>query len=171
TLGGTSVTITGSGFTSGQAPFTVTFGGVSATNVTQTDNTHLTATTPAHAAGAVDVVVTDKGGPSQAFTLNNGFTYNKQNQATLTVNGPATLTYGTTAALTASGGSGTGAVTFSAGASTGCSVTGDELSVTNASGTCAVTASKAGDNNYNGPVTSAAATVTLQKATPATLTV
>src|SRR4030095_7532021 len=84
-------------------------------------------------------------------------------QATLTVNAPATLTYGNTATLTASGGSGTGAVTFSAGASTRCAIAGDQLSVTNASGTCSVTASKATDDNYN-VANSAAATVTLLKA-------
>ena len=88
---------------------------------------------------------------------------NTRGQAALTVSAPVSLTYGETATLTASGGSGTGAVTFSAGASTGCSVSGTELSVTNASGTCEVTASRAGDSNY-GPTTSAAATVTLQRA-------
>jgi hypothetical protein len=85
-------------------------------------------------------------------------------QATLTVIAPDTLTYGTAAALSTSGGSGDGAVTFSAGASTGCSVAGSQLSVTNASGTCMVTATKQGDASYNGPLTSAAATVTLLKA-------
>ena len=79
TLGGTSVTITGTSFTTGQAPFAVTFGGVSATNVTRVDNTHLTCTTPAHAAGTVDVIVQDKNGTA---TLTNGFTYNKFNTTT-----------------------------------------------------------------------------------------
>src|SRR5262249_2223972 len=52
TTGGTSVTITGTGFTAGQEPsggFIVTFGGVNVT-ATRVDNTHLTATTPAHGA-------------------------------------------------------------------------------------------------------------------------
>src|SRR5439155_13718212 len=96
-------------------------------------------------------------------------TLQKATQATLTVNAPVSLTFGTTATLTSSGGSGTGAVTFSAGGSTGCAVSGDQLSVTNASGTCAVTATKAGDNNFNAPTTSAAATAPQQKTTPATL--
>ena len=90
TTGGTSVTITGTGFTSGQDPFTVTFGSTSVTG-TRIDNTHLSATTPAHAAGAVNVTVTDKGGAPGA-TLNNGFTYNKVTP-TITWNNPADITY------------------------------------------------------------------------------
>src|SRR5262249_16685943 len=91
-------------------------------------------------------------------------------QGGLTVSAPATLTFGNTATLTASGGNGTGVVTFSAGTSLACSVSGSTLSVTNASGTCAVTASKAGDDNYIGPIASLGASVTLQKASQATLT-
>ena len=52
-------------------------------------------------------------------------------QATLSVNTPASLTYGgATATLTSNGGSGTGAVSYSTGASNGCAVLGDVLSVT-----------------------------------------
>jgi len=54
--GGTPVTIKGGGFV---APMTVTFGGVAATEVTVVNSTTLTATTPAHAGGAVDVVVSN----------------------------------------------------------------------------------------------------------------
>ena len=78
--GGTSVTITGTGFVAGQAPFVVKFGGDAATSVTRIDNTHLSAVTPAHVAGTVDVEVTDKTGTGA--TLMNGFTYGK---ATATV--------------------------------------------------------------------------------------
>jgi alpha-tubulin suppressor-like RCC1 family protein len=84
-------------------------------------------------------------------------------QATLTVTGPASVTYGTTGTATATGGSGTGALSFSAGASTGCSVSGTTVSVSDASGTCSLTATKAADNNYSA-ATSAAFAVTLQKA-------
>jgi hypothetical protein len=69
TNGGTAVTITGTNFISGA---TVTFGGTAATNVTVVSSTSITATTPAHAAGAVNVVVTDSSGSG---TLTNGFTY------------------------------------------------------------------------------------------------
>jgi hypothetical protein len=57
--GGTAVTITGTNFTGATA---VTFGGTAATGVTVISATSITATTPAHAAGAVDVVVTAPGG-------------------------------------------------------------------------------------------------------------
>ena len=68
--GGTSVTISGANF---QNNATVKFGGVAATNIIVSSSTTLTATTPAHGAGAVDVVVTN--GDGQSGTLSGGFTY------------------------------------------------------------------------------------------------
>lgn len=68
--GGQSITITGYNFLSGA---TVTFGGVAATSVTYASMTSLTAVTPAHAAGPVDVVVTNPNGISA--TLAAGVTY------------------------------------------------------------------------------------------------
>jgi len=59
TAGGTSVTITGTSFTGATS---VTIGGVPATGVTVVSPTSITATTPAHAAGAADVAVTTTGG-------------------------------------------------------------------------------------------------------------
>jgi YVTN family beta-propeller protein len=88
----------------------------------------------------------------------------KAPQATLSIIAPPSLTFGTTVGLSVTGGSGSGSVTFSTGASTGCSVAGAQLSVANASATCMVSAIKQGDANYDGPVTSAPATVTLVKA-------
>jgi hypothetical protein len=70
TAGGTAVTITGTGFLTGA---TVTLGGTSATNVTVVSATSITATTPAHAAGPVNVVVTNT--DTQVGTLTNGYTY------------------------------------------------------------------------------------------------
>jgi IPT/TIG domain len=70
TSGGTSVTISGTGFSTGA---TVTLGGTAATNVTVVSSVSITATTPAHTAGTVDVVVTNSDG--QNDTLSNGFTY------------------------------------------------------------------------------------------------
>jgi hypothetical protein len=70
TAGGTAVTITGTGFAAGAA---VSFGGTAATGVSVGSSTSITATTPAHAAGAVNVVVTNSDG--QSGTLNNGYTY------------------------------------------------------------------------------------------------
>jgi len=70
TTGGTSVTITGTGFLAGA---NVTLGGTAATNVNVVSSTSITATTPAHTAGAVNVVVTNTDG--QSGTLSGGFTY------------------------------------------------------------------------------------------------
>jgi hypothetical protein len=70
TTGGTGITITGTNFVAGAA---VTVGGSSASGVTVVNETTITASTPAHAAGPVDVVVTNSDG--QAATLTNGFTY------------------------------------------------------------------------------------------------
>jgi hypothetical protein len=68
--GGTAVSISGTGFTNGA---TVTFGGTAATSVNVNGSTTITATTPAHASGAINVVVTNSNG--QSSSLINGFTY------------------------------------------------------------------------------------------------
>jgi hypothetical protein len=70
TTGGTAITINGAYFATGA---TVTLGGAAATGVTVVSATKITATTPAHAAGAVDVVVANSDGVSG--TLTSGFTY------------------------------------------------------------------------------------------------
>lgn len=70
TSGETPVTIGGTGFLVGA---TVTFGSTAATNVVVVSPTEITATTPAHAAGAVNVVVTNP--DNQSGTLTNGYTY------------------------------------------------------------------------------------------------
>lgn len=61
TAGGANVTISGSNFVSGA---TVTFGGASASNVTFVSSSSITATTPPHAAGPVNVTVTNPDGQS-----------------------------------------------------------------------------------------------------------
>ncbi|HYU31849.1 MAG TPA: IPT/TIG domain-containing protein [Thermoanaerobaculia bacterium] len=68
--GGTPVTITGSGFQNGA---TVTFGGTASPSVTFNNSTQLTATTPAHAAGQVNVVVTNP--DTSSGTGTNAFTF------------------------------------------------------------------------------------------------
>ncbi|HKK92073.1 MAG TPA: IPT/TIG domain-containing protein, partial [Longimicrobiales bacterium] len=70
TSGGTSVTITGTGFVSGAG---VTVGGRAATGVRVNSSTSITATTPIRPAGPADVVVTNPDG--QSDTLRDGFTY------------------------------------------------------------------------------------------------
>jgi hypothetical protein len=70
TAGGTSVTISGSGFVSGA---TVSIGSTTATNIVVVNGSTITATTPAHAAGTMNVVVQNSDG--QSGTLVNGYTY------------------------------------------------------------------------------------------------
>ena len=68
--GGTLVTIGGASF---QAGATVSFGGVAATGVAVLDGTTIAATTGAHAAGAVNVIITNP--DAQSGTLAGGFIY------------------------------------------------------------------------------------------------
>ncbi|MBT0768317.1 IPT/TIG domain-containing protein [Kineosporia sp. J2-2] len=73
TTGGTSVTVTGSGFLTASGAAAVKFGGTDATSYTVVGDTTITAVTPAHGAGAADVTVTTAdGGTSAAGTV---FTY------------------------------------------------------------------------------------------------
>jgi hypothetical protein len=67
--GGTQITIIGVSFQNGA---TVTVGGIAATNVNVVSATTITATTPAHVAGNVDVIVTSGG---TTVTKNSGFLY------------------------------------------------------------------------------------------------
>ncbi len=71
TGGGTVVTIIGTGFTTTVAS-SVTFGGTAASNITVVDAVTLQATAPAHAAGAVEVVVTVG---ASSITRSAAFTY------------------------------------------------------------------------------------------------
>lgn len=68
--GGVSVTINGSGFAAGAS---VTIGGASATSVNVVSSALITAFTPSHAAGTVDVEVTNTNG--MRGTLTGGYTY------------------------------------------------------------------------------------------------
>lgn len=70
TTGGTLLTLTGTGFAPGA---TITVGGVAATGVVIVAPELARAILPAHAAGVVDVVVTND--DMQAGTLTGGFTY------------------------------------------------------------------------------------------------
>ena len=68
-MGLTGVTLTGTNLA---GTTSVTFGGVAATSVSVINSTTVTAVTPAHAIGAVDVVIQT---PSGDATLSNGFTF------------------------------------------------------------------------------------------------
>ncbi|MCE7957561.1 MAG: hypothetical protein DYH06_06430 [Acidobacteria bacterium ACB2] len=70
TTGGTSVTVSGTGFRTGAV---VTFGGVLAGTTTVTSPTSLTAASPVHAAGTVDVRVTNTDG--QGASVAGAFAY------------------------------------------------------------------------------------------------
>ena len=80
TAGGTAAVLTGTNFVTGA---TVTVGGTAATGVTVASATSIDFTTPAHAAGAVDVVVTNP--DAQSATLAGGFTYTAPVDATWVV--------------------------------------------------------------------------------------
>ena len=100
TAGGTTITLTGTGFVSGA---TVRVGGTSATNVTFVSATQVTARTPAGTAGARDVQITNPNG--QSATRTGGFTYTTATAPTLTsVSPPSGPTAGgTTITLTGTG--------------------------------------------------------------------
>jgi hypothetical protein len=74
TAGGTSVTVTGTGFVVGTTRTTFKFGTVKATAVNCTSSTTCTLVSPAHAAGKVDVTATvskassPKNAPADQFT-------------------------------------------------------------------------------------------------------
>jgi hypothetical protein len=71
--GGSAVTINGTGFAAGAS---VTFGGSAATNVVVVSSIKITARTPAHALGAVNVTVTNT--DTSTGTLTNGYLYKAQ---------------------------------------------------------------------------------------------
>ncbi len=97
--GGTAVTITGTGFLSGA---TVTFGGTAATNVAVGKSTSITATTPVHPAGQVNIVVTNT--DTRNGTLANGYTYTSSLGLAIVPGDPSSMTViaGKTASYTLS---------------------------------------------------------------------
>lgn len=102
TTGGTQVQLSGSGFISGA---NVTFGGTAGTSASVNGaGTLITVTTPAHASGAVDVVVVNPDGQSSS-ALTGGFTYTSLAAISLT---KLDVTTGTTLGNTAVKLTGTG---------------------------------------------------------------
>jgi hypothetical protein len=88
TLGGTAVTISGSGF--GGTP-SVTIGGAAASNVTLTSDNTITALTPQHISGLADVVVSAGG---KTGTLKSGYSYaapSRSDNAAPVINGITAL--------------------------------------------------------------------------------
>ena len=117
--GGTLVTLTGTGLTGATA---VTFDGTAATSVTVVDATTITALTPGHPAGLVDVSVTTVGGSG---TLDDAFTYFAEPTlaSVSPVEGP--IAGGTTVTITGTGLTGTTDVTFGGVPATGVLVVDD----------------------------------------------
>jgi RHS repeat-associated protein len=108
TTGGTVVTITGTGFSGATA---VSFGALAATQVTVVSGTKITVTSPAHAAGSIDVTVTTPGGVSPVVAADT-FTYLTSPAVTAVapVSGP--VKGGTVVTITGSGFGGATAVMF-----------------------------------------------------------
>jgi len=119
TAGGASVTITGTGFLSGA---TVSLGGAAATGVNVVNSTSITATTAAHTAGVVSVVVTNS--DSQNSTLANAYTYVPA--PTLTAINPITgpIAGGNVPSITGTNFVSGATVTFGGTAATGVTVAG-----------------------------------------------
>ncbi|HLZ70518.1 MAG TPA: IPT/TIG domain-containing protein [Dehalococcoidia bacterium] len=129
--GGTQVTITGTGFAPGAA---VTFGGTQAAFATVSGSTKIIVNTPAHAAGAADVFVTNPDGQN-SNTLSGAFTYTAGPAPTLTgfAGGSATsgpTTGGTPVQLSGSGFVAGAHVTFGGTAGSSASVNGTGTLIT-----------------------------------------
>ncbi|MGE4254461.1 MAG: IPT/TIG domain-containing protein [Xanthobacteraceae bacterium] len=107
TLGGTTVTITGSNLSGATS---VMFGGTAATSLTVVNDTTITATTPAHAAGTVDVAITTPGGTMTGTGL---FTYVTPAPTVTAINPiSGTTAGGTEVVITGTNLTGASAVTF-----------------------------------------------------------
>jgi hypothetical protein len=107
--GGTPVTITGTNFTSASAVF---FGTTAATTFLVNSDTQITAVSPAHAAGTVDITVQAAGGTS-AITAADQFTYQLIPTTTTLSVSPNPALVGQTVTLTATvSPSATGSVSF-----------------------------------------------------------
>jgi hypothetical protein len=109
--GGTTVTITGTGFAGLTGAAAVKFGATNATSYTVNSTTSITATAPAGALGAVDITVTTPGGTS-ATSSNDQFTY--EGNPTVTAVSPTSgpLTAGTSVTITGTNFLGVSAVKF-----------------------------------------------------------
>jgi hypothetical protein len=147
TAGGTTVTVTGTGFTGAS---TVSFGSNPATRFTVNSDTSITATAPAGAAGTVDVTVTTQGSTS-AGSAADEYTYQAPT-CTTTITGtntkPLTVTSGLTCLVNATQ---SGHITVAAGAG---------LSVTDSTVNGTVTATKPSEIIYCGSTEHGALSVT-----------
>jgi uncharacterized membrane protein len=93
TAGGTSVTITGTGFVIGDTTTSVAFGTKAATNVVVVSATQITVTSPSGSAGSVNVTVTDAGGTSNSKTFTYGAPPTITSASGLDILGLSTITF------------------------------------------------------------------------------
>ncbi len=145
-VGGNTITVTGSGFTDASA---VTFGAVPATSFTVDSDSSITAVVPAGAVGIDDVTVTTPGGTS-AVSAADQYVYHPT--CTTTITGPhsgnITVSSGLTCLVNASQ---AGSVTVEAGAA---------LSVTGSAVSGSVTATNPAGITYCGSTEAGSLTVT-----------
>ncbi len=118
--GGTSVSLTGTGYSISFGGNTVTVGGVPAT-VNAASATHLLITTPAHAAGTVDVVVTVSG-QSSTTSAADQFTYIAAPAVTAISPSTGPATGGTSVTITGANFTGATAVKFGSTSATSLTV-------------------------------------------------
>jgi hypothetical protein len=155
TGGGTPTTLFGANFVSGA---TASFGGTPGTNVIVSPNT-ITATAPAHAAGNVNVTVTNPAGSTSTFT--NGFRYTTAPGCSYTVSP-------TTQSVALGGGSGSAGVTTTTGCAWSATSQASWISITSGtsgSGSATVTYSVAANSGAarTGTLTVAGKTVTISQ--------
>ena len=146
-LGGTSVTVTGTGFTGATD---VGFGGLPASAFTVVSDTEIQATAPPGPAGAVDVQVVNPAGGSDP-TAADQFTYDHAAQTiTFTSTPPAKPVVGGTYDVSGTASSGL-PVTFSIdpSSSSGCSIQGSTAKLSAPAGSCVIDARQPGDGTYS----------------------
>lgn len=111
------MTITGTGFLTGA---TVSLGGTAATGLIVVSSTSITATTAAHMAGAVSIVVTNS--DAQTGTLSNGYSYVASPAVTSLTPSAGPTTGGTALSITGTGFLTGATVSFGGTAATGVAV-------------------------------------------------
>jgi eukaryotic-like serine/threonine-protein kinase len=146
TLGGTIVSITGTGLAGATG---VRFGSAAAT-ITADSSTQITVTTPP-GTGTVTITVTTPAGISK-ITAGDHYAYTTRPEPAQSIffAAPASGTAGGSAALSAAGGGSGNPVVFSVDASSGpgvCTVSGSTVTYT-AAGNCVIDANQAGNASY-----------------------
>jgi len=156
TTGGTSVTITGSGFDGASCPGAVSFGTIAASACKVVSDTQLTATSPAEPAGTVHVTVTTSGGTS-ATSPADQFTFTPTVSSVSPNSGPTAG--GTSVQVTGSGFTGAscpGAVMFGSTAASACALVSDtELTATSPAESAGTVDVRVTVNGVVSPVSSA----------------